>query len=258
MMRFSTVLVTLFAVASLGIACSDDPAVPGGPAPDPLDQTPRNDSEAEAIALGFSGELVAPQDLYEEVHQGLARVRLWHSNAIPELEQIHYRPCWTPGELYGTLTEEATDEYQAGTFTEWNALNTELRVQQIETRTYSFDPEQIRFHLYFEGRLHPERLAEMYEALASVEEASNGVICFDGSALYPRIIDGGISYLFRRGYGDCVAGCAYSEFWYFKVFDGISVEYVGHWDPQTEPEPAWWDEARTAWCASGNGGLGCN
>lgn len=254
-MRSLRITFALCAAAVLTASCSGDPVKPRRA--DPLDQTPRDNYEAEVIALALSGELVAPQDLYEEVRDGLDTLRSLYNDSIPELQRIYFSPCWMPGEVAGMLTEAATAEMRAGTFTGMDSLNAELRLQRMDTTSFSFRPEQIYFHLFFEGRLHPYRLVELYEVLPSVEFADPGYACFDGSAFYPWLIEGGISYLFRRGFGDCPSGCINSEFWYFRVLGGTEVEYVGYWDPQAEPPPDWWDEARAAWCAERGGGAWC-
>lgn len=256
-MRLLRIVLVVCAVALLGASCSGDPLTPRRTAaPDPLDQTPRDDYEAEVVALALSGELVAPQDLYEEVRDGLDTLRAQYNDSIPELQRIFFRPCWMPGEVTGMLTEAATVEMRAGTYTGMDSLNTALRLERTDTTSFTFRPKQIYFRLFFEGRLHPHRLVEFYEALPSVEYASPGYVCFDGSAYYVRFIDGGVAYLFRHGWGDCPSGCIYSEFWYFRVRGGVDVEYAGYWDPQTEPPPDWWDEAKEAWCTQ-RGGRWC-
>jgi hypothetical protein len=245
---------TVLALIILGAGCSDDPLIPHRTnTPDPLDQTPRPDYEAEVVALALSGELVAPQALYEEVRDGLERLRSLYFDQIPELQVIPFRHCWMPGEVSGMLTEAATAEIRAGIYTEMDSLNAALRLASIDTTSFSFRPNQLYFQLFFEGRLHPQRLSEMYGALPSVEYASPGYVCFDRSGFYAHFLDGAIAYLFRRGWGDCPAGCIFSEFWYFRIRGGSDVEYVGYWDPQSDPPPEWWPEARVSWCVERSG-----
>jgi hypothetical protein len=250
--------IIVIATAVLCAGCTEDTPT-SAPAqdlpPNPLDQTPRENYEAEFVALSLSGELVAPQALYEEVRDGLAHLRSQYSDSIPD--GVGFRAiCWLPGEITGSLTEEASVEIRNGSYTEMDSLNAMLRLARMDTTSFSFSREQVYFHLFFEGRLHADRLREIYDLLPSVEYTSHGYLCLDQSQYYPRLIDGGVSYLFRRGFGDCPSGCIYSEFWYFKVID-LNVEYVGHWDPQSEPEPSWWNEAKMAFCADRGGGTYC-
>jgi hypothetical protein len=253
-MRLLRIAITLCALAILSISCSGDPLKPRrGAAPNPLDQTPRENYEAEVVALTLSGQLVAPQDLYEEARDGLDTLRSLYNDSIPELQQIYFRPCWVPGEVTGLLTESAPAEMRAGTYTEMDSLNAALRLVETDTTSFSFRPEVIYFDLTFEGRLHPDLVAEMYEDLPSVEYASAGGCFGDASQYYPWLIEGGVSYLFEKAWGDCPSGCIYSEFWYFRVIDD-NVEYVGHWDPQSEPRPEWWAEANDGICQGWTGG----
>jgi hypothetical protein len=257
-MRLARLAITTALAAALLAACSDNTTGPRHRGTtDPFDMTPREDYEAEVVALALSGELIAPQDLYLEVRDGLGSLRAQFHDSIPPLQSITFRPCWMPGEIAGMLTEAASAEVRAGTYTGMDSLNAVLRLARMDTTSFSFSPAQIYYHLHFEGRLHPERLVEMYRDLPSVETVNTGYICFDGSALYPRIIDGGVGYLFRRAWGDCPAGCIFSEFWYFRVRSGVHVEYVGHWDPQNEPAPQWWEEARAPYCEARGGGRYC-
>jgi hypothetical protein len=243
------ILVIALLAAALIFSCSENKlpySPPITPPSDPLDQTPREDAEAEHVALYLSGELVAPQELYEEVRDGLALVRAQYQDSMHEV--IRFRgPCWMPGEIAVDLTDEATIEVRNGTYTDMDSLNAALRLAQMDTISFGFRPERIYFHLYFEGRLHPQRVREMYDLIPSILYTSYGYLCLDSSQFYPWLIDGGVSYLFRRAWGDCPAGCTDEEFWYFRV-RMPAVEYVGHWHPRSEPEPGWWAEARAGYC----------
>jgi hypothetical protein len=80
--------------------------------------------------------------------------------------------------------------------------------------------------------------------LPGVEVTSPNFIAGDWSNVYARQTQDGLTYLFRKGWGDCPSGCIYSEYWYFS-FDGDQPVFVGHWAPTVEPEePDWWEEAR--------------
>jgi hypothetical protein len=98
--------------------------------------------------------------------------------------------------------------------------------------------------LSFEGRLHPERLAELYMKIPSVVSAGPNHFFGDWSNVYPWFIDDGLSYLFREAWGDCPSGCMYSCYWYFEATIS-GVNSIGTWCPPG-PEPEWWEEAKIA------------
>ncbi len=240
---------TIVALMLLSCCDSDPPMSPRNKLPPgPFDVTPREHGEAEIVALWLSGELIAPQELYEEIRDGLTELREQFKDSIPA---VYYqpRPHWVSGEIAGMFSEEAAVRVRSGTYSDMDSLNEALRLSRMDTLNVDwYNPKLLYFHLYFEGRLHPERLIEMYERIPSLLWVDNGYVFIgDRSQYYPWVIDDGVSYLFREAWGDCPAGCIYSEFWYFREVNS-TIEYVGHWDRQAEPPPSWWDEAKTAPC----------
>ena len=54
----------------------------------------------------------------------------------------------------------------------------------------------------------------------------------DGSFVYPyRPADGGFAIVFKRGSGDCPAGCTDNEYWYFETRAACAPVQVGHYHP---------------------------
>lgn len=207
-----------------------------------FDLTPRDNPEAEAAALWLSGDLVAPTDLYEDLLGGYSLIRSEFSDSIPELDQVVFVSPWMPGELLVKLTEDAIAELRRGEYHDLDSLNAYYRVAEVDTHLIDFIGWM---HLIFEGRLHPERLAEDYSRVPSLLYAEPNGIWSNQADNYPLLIDGGISYLFRYGWGDCPAGCINNRFWYFKVYEvSGEVEYLGTFVSPDDPEPDWWDEAR--------------
>jgi hypothetical protein len=212
-----------------------------------FDLTPRENSEAEAAALWLSGDLVAPTDLYEDLLDGYSRIRSAIGDSINELDHVVFVSPWMPGELLVKLTEDAIVELRRGEYHDLDSLNAYYRVAKIDTHMIDFIGWM---HLFFEGRLHPERLAEAYSPVPSLLYAEPNGMWNNQADNYPWLIDGGISYLFRNGWGDCPSGCIYNQFWYFKVFEGVDdVEYLGTFVLREDPEPDWWPEARRAYDA---------
>jgi hypothetical protein len=54
---------------------------------------------------------------------------------------------------------------------------------------------------------------------------------FDGSFIYAfGKDDGGFALAFKRGGGDCPAGCTLNEYWYFQTDESCKIVQVGHLD----------------------------
>jgi hypothetical protein len=240
------VLVVLIPCISITSGCdsSTSPTKKVNP-----DLTPRENAEAENAALWLSGELVAPTDLYEELFAGYSRIRAAYSDSIPELDQVMFVPPWMPGELLIKPTEDAIAELRRGEYHDLDSLNAFYGIAEVDTHLVRIGWIQ----LIFEGRLHPERLADEYEQVPSLLSAvPNGIIANQADN-YPWEIDGGVSYLFRYGWGDCPAGCIYNQWWYFKVREGEDeIEYLGTFVSPDDPKPDWWTEARRAYDAKYN------
>lgn len=234
----------LLAVVVALASCGDGDGVLGPP-PDGIriTDTPRANREAEEAALWLSGRLIAPQGLYETVRDDLAAIRGEHLGAIPDLA-ITFFPPWSVTEII-VLPDDATwDRIHNG---EPNAID-ELNAIYHAT---AMDSLRITSHyvvavIEFEGRLHPGLLAAIYDDADGVVYAQPNGYVGDRSNVYPWEHGGRMTYLFRRGAGDCPAGCTENEFWYFRR-GSAGTEFVGHFLMGADPLPEWWDEAKTAY-----------
>ena len=206
-----------------------------------LQRSPRENREAEEMALWLSDRLVAPEHLYQTILYQLAAIRAEYGDSIPQLKEISFRAKWAIGELLMTLTVEARELVRIGKYHDLDFINERLKLEKMDTT--SFRRNRSRARLMFEGRLHPEYLVDLYVPVASVERAQPNFIYGDGSTIYPSFSETGITYLFREAWGDCPAGCVYSRFWCFKT-KGLDIEYIGYWNPDSETEPDWWGKCR--------------
>jgi hypothetical protein len=243
---------TLYAFAALililslfAISC-DDSTAPQEKTPglSSVIDYPRPDQEAEEAALWLSGELEAPKELYLTIRRDLALIRGNYQAIIQEVG-ITFFPPWVPGELLMGVTDEAKQQIRQGTYQDLDSLNAYYHLAALDTNR-TFDWINL-VKLTFKGRLHPKVLSVPYGDVASVTYAEPNGYAGDWSNVYPWIIDGGMSYLFRKGEGDCPSGCIDNYFWYFKVSDAGIVEYVGTWKLGHVPIPHWWEEARVAY-----------
>ncbi len=202
---------------------------------------PKDNEEAELIALCLSGDLVAPDNLYNRVLDDLTVIRSAFGDNFEPINRITFVPPWVVGRLIIGFDDNTAQEVANGEYHAWDELNKRYEVTEIDTHLV----ESIGFAwLYFKGRLHPRRLAELYGVLPGVSYTQPSSRLGDSPNVYPRQTGDGITYLFRDAWGDCPAGCIYSEYWYF-IFEGNQPVFIGHWAPHENPEePAWWDEAK--------------
>jgi hypothetical protein len=203
----------------------------------------RDNFEAEMAALWVSRNLLATDYYYNLFDLGFSLVREEYEDSIPEV-WIRFQPPWHPGSVDLKITEETKVQLRNGLATCLDSLNLFFGITDIDT---SFLGRYNNINVTSSTYYHPKRMAERYLPLPCVMEAyaaswgrANELGC------YPWLITGGSNYLFRSGWDDCPSGCVYNNVWYFRVI-GTDVEYVGIYNTETDPEPYWWPEARTAY-----------
>jgi hypothetical protein len=133
-----------------------------------------------------------------------------------------------------------------GHYPELEALNAQFGLTNLDTTRSLWSHGSVLME--FSGCKHPYVLGSYYEQLVDVMWSEPNGRIGDWSCVYPWKIEGGMSYLFRNAWGDCPAGCINSVFWYLRVIGG-DLEYVGRYQTWVDPEPGWWDEAKTAFYA---------
>lgn len=236
-------LVALALILCVGVGCDGTSVTGSQESGSQLDDTPRGNGEAEDAALWLSGELVAPEDLYKELRAGYKAIRARFAHEIPSLDRVTFVAPWVSGRLLVKLSDEDQERLRRGEYTDLDDLNSTYCVAKVDTSLLRLRWVQ----LIFEGRLHPDRLAEIYREVESLESVSPNGKWNNRYGNYPWIVENTLTFLFREGWGDCPAGCFGHRFWYFRVKGG-HVEYVGTYTTE-EPKPDWWDEASSAYLA---------
>jgi hypothetical protein len=232
--------ISLALLALLAAACSNiEESMTGIPAENVTDHIPlasRSNYEAEVIALCLSGELIAPQDIYDWVDSDLTYIRSQYGDEYELLNSIRLVSPWVPGAILIKFDIENGAKVANGTYHAWDSLNAALGADYWERL---FPQEDQWWELYFTGIMHPKRLAELYLPLPGVIYAEPLAIVYTFHNVFPcfKTNEGchQITYAFGRGRGDCWAGCLFDEYWYF-VSDGSEVHFIGHWDYFEEPE----------------------
>lgn len=173
--------------------------------------------DAEYLALELSGQLLPPTDLYQQLEQDLAAIRL-HS---PHMSLIAHFPPWVAGKLTVGLTPAAWAEFVAGTYAEFETLDEEYRPVSID----QVDALQT-LYLGFAQRFNPDALAPMYEALNGVSFATPDGTVGDGNTI--RVSQESAIYSFDLKWGSCASGCIHTYTWEYAVSTDGSVTPLNH------------------------------
>ena len=233
MLKFRQVLLVLVILLCVALGCSKSTKYSDNPL------YSFNQDEAQTIALCLSGELVAPESLSNRVCIDLAVIRSAFGDEFKMIRGINFFPPWIEDCFILGFDDTTAKEVAEGEYHAWDQLNTQYQIWRIDTTNF-----YNHARLHFKGRLHPQRLAELYGVLPGVIYAEP--IRFDGDFpnVYARQTSHGMTYLFCYAEGDCEAGCIYNEYWYF-TFEGDRPVFVGHWIPSPNMQPPdWWEEAK--------------
>ena len=205
--------------------------------------TPRENREAEEAALWLSGELVAPDFLYRALKSDLDAIRGEYVDSISHLS-VEFKCWWIPSIILIEVTEGLRTKILAKEANLVDSLNTQFRATHMDTFRLNVGYYTV---VYFKGRLHPQRLAEIYAQYDDVTYADCDTWIGDWSNVYPWQRGDTLTYLFRYGMGDCPVGCSPNQFWYFRRIHD-ETEYLGVYDTRDGvPHPEWWNEATVAY-----------
>ena len=192
------------------------------------------------LALEASGELVAPQHVYERVLADLAAIRAMQ----PAVQNISAMGSWSPSQMLVGLDAAGMAAVQAGTYTDWDCANAHYGLSMKEVQSFYVK-------LAFSHRFNIPLLASEYAMFANVEYAEPDGLIGDGNDVCVSVEgDKKYSYVFDAGSGDCQAGCIQHTYWGFSTEGSPPVVTVlgtfSNQDPQT---PAWFGAlgACTAW-----------
>jgi hypothetical protein len=214
-----------------------------------LSQTPRDNAEAEWVALWLSDALVAPESLYVQIRDDLARLRQTYRDSIHELRWIEFTPHYYPTAIDLSVTDSVFTAIRAGHYHQWDSLNQLYGVDSIYTD--SIGTLGYFVHLEFKKRLNADSLTGYYARLPGVIDSSSLEFGGDWSNIYPWSVGDRRTYLVRLGSMDCELGCMQERFWYFRTND-TTIEFAGtfyrDWIYELPVPPSWWEEAKVSYC----------
>lgn len=238
------ILGALLCTAVLFTSCLDNsptaPPLLTGP-PD-IEKSPRPDADAELAALVLSGALVAPDSLYERIHHDLELIRDQLGDSIPQVK-IAYGPPWPSGSITMQFEPTFLNDTASNRFHQFDSLNKLLRLDTERSSVYS------SYHtMLFNGRLHPARLIEMYQRVPGIVSLGGGAFVGDSPEFF-IIPDGNVfRYFFRDAWGDCPAGCIFSDYYYVTVTNN-DIDFIGSYlrdFRDTTGVPDWLDSVKVA------------
>ncbi len=240
-MKHVLLIVAVTVTAVVWLSCdSDSPTstAPPNQIPD-LSQTPRENREAEMAAAVLSGEVMAPQYLYERVLCDLQKIREEFGDSLP-VRNIGFWPHWIASAISARIDSVTLADSTTGAQLILDSLNSVYRCISM-VKYYSW------WELKFQGVLNPFALTEIYSGVPGMEEicpAINGLGDWSFFSLSFSSRDQ-IRYFFRYGFGDCPSGCINSIVFYFSTTNR-TITYHGYYPHDLhnpEARPDWYDAA---------------
>jgi hypothetical protein len=187
----------------------------------------RDDAEAEQLAMTFSGELRAPDDVYERIRGDLFRIR----QVYPYLQSVVDDPDYVPDQLIVDLDpQQPWDGYQ-----QLNAFYQVVLEELLFGDTYV---------LTFCETINAPALVGIYDPLPEVNFAEpNGLF---GTSKFITITEAGstLRYSIDDGFFDCFDGCDCHRLWEIDVADSGVVTLVSY----QESGFSWCEFEDTACC----------
>jgi hypothetical protein len=189
-----------------------------------LAKTPRENANAERLALRLSEELVAPDMEYERIATDLAFIRAF----TDEVDHIHAFPNFGVSGLVAAFSETVIDAIDDGSYTAWDCQHEWYGLKSYEVHklfTYNVN-------IAFEGIYHPERLVEAYQDLPGLDSIQAPAVNGDGNniSLCTASFGGIHRYYFTEGRGDCPSGCTGGALWGYDVTEAGEITAYEYWE----------------------------
>ncbi len=196
--------------------------------------TPRDDEAAEWVALQLTAGMIADEADYQRLTADFDAVRALY----PEV-WIPYWSYYQDLGVYGHLTPDAREAYEAGMYHGWDCLNAFYRI--LAAQVYEVNG-QVSFHFVFSGRYDGPLLAKEYKKHASGTTDVTAPFTFREGAQTHACVESETrwSYVFEDRWDTCGGGgCVYYTYYHIASDAGV-LEYIGtHSTDSGEPEPDW-------------------
>ncbi|MDB4933347.1 MAG: hypothetical protein JWP87_319, partial [Labilithrix sp.] len=201
---------------------------------DELKTPPRKNAEAEQLGFEAAGTLTAPADVYARIDDDLTRIRALR----PTLANIHARPTWPSTRLELHFDKVGIAAIDDGTYAAWDCLNTRygLSDRRVES-SYGVDLVILQFGA---RSLNMSIVENAYASLPNQNGKPHGDgLIGDDSDVCASIAGQTYSYVFKKGEGDCPAGCTEITYSGFTTEPDGTVAVLGTHGPAGGPLPAW-------------------
>lgn len=203
-----------------------------------LNYSKEDSIEAKEFALWLSCELSTSDSLVYELLYNLNYLRCVYENSFPVLNKNNrFLPPWVISELCVKVDDTTAVLIKNHQYMGWDLLEASLKPDSIIQYPDILGWALLGFDEYY----HPQRLAEIYSTLPGVIWSGPNGRCFttlSGYPFYPGLLNGELTYLFTLPPGMT------QYYFYFKYVNGVP-QHIGTWNRADEPEPSWWQEAKT-------------
>jgi len=188
--------------------------------------TPRADAEAELMAMWLSGEVTAPDSLYDQIKTGLTRLRAQFGGKYPVEDEFLF-PSQV-SRLSFTAFKQLYHAIKDGEYSGWDQLNEYYEVDSVVLR-----PPRYGYYgyIYFKGRKNSFRLEREYRRRGEFVGFHADRYMFGAGNLIPWVENGRLAFLVYRTHGHYSPN--FGVLYYFKqVADSFQLagykDYSGH------------------------------
>lgn len=181
------------------------------------------------LAIEATGELVAPEHVYQRIVSDLAQIRA-QNDAVQSISAME---GWVPGELLMGFDDIGFAAVKDGTYTDWDCANAHYGFTGANAKSFYV-------LVSFDHRFNVPLLANEYAQLPHVEYAEPNGFAGDGNDVCVSIDKEKYSYVFDAGSGDCPAGCIQHVYWgYSTEGTPVQVTSLGTFSNAQGTPPAW-------------------
>jgi hypothetical protein len=231
-MRSLRPLFAILVVVSAG--CSDDRPASSSPYPSPS-ETDRANSRILAECL--TGEIRAPLQLAFDIASELNLIQYLYAHEHPQIENIIIPTAMS---LEIEFDDSTYERVASGKYAEWNDL-----LEEYEVNSWRFSSTLRHVVLGFREALNLCSLAFLFRELPGVREVDVVGPIGEYDTVFIKGTDQRREYLYFYGEGDCLVGCVYREYRYFRFVDYTSIpQFVGVFKSTDGALPPWWNEAQ--------------
>ena len=203
----------------------------------------RSSYGAELLAMYYSRQLIAPENLYQMFASDGRKIARLHGTDEDLIAYLPgFNPPWTPGEFYLSVDTLTCKAMKAGEYHAWDELNEAVGVKDIRYSRFMSDGfTHVSFTI--NPRLHPLHVGRMYGELPGIRWGGPSSSFGDNGESLVLFGSDSRLYMYRWGRGDCECGCIYNT-WSITLVNDEGAEHLARWEGRDTGE--WTDEIEAA------------